>query len=89
MDALSMNNQSQRAIDKITESLLESGADPQEVARISEALARRPLLRFFVLRQIEREYLAVSGQGRIDWDAIGDFLVKIAPIIIELIKLFM
>ena len=51
MDALSMNNQSQRAIDKITESLLESGADPQEVARISEALARRPLLRFFVLRQ--------------------------------------
>lgn len=62
-----------------------SGVDAAETAKMIQALQRRPLLRFIVLRTVEDE-MAAAG---INWEGIGDFLVKIAPIIFELIKLFM
>lgn len=53
-----------------------------------QALERRPLYRFFVLSAVRRE-LASAGISAIDWDGIGDFLVKIAPILLEILKMFL
>ena len=78
-----------KALEAIQKALIDAGEDPQEVAHLIDTLQRRPLLRFFVLLKVEDEARAATGQGRIDWDAIGDFLVKIAPIIMEIIKLFL
>ena len=55
-------------------------------------IKNKPLRRWRVLRQLraelESEGLLVSGQA-INWEAIGDFFVKIAPIIFEIIKMFL
>lgn len=56
----------------------------EELNKLLDSLDRRPLVRFFVIRAVEDE---MRAEG-INWDAIGDFLVKIAPIIIEIIKMF-
>lgn len=55
-----------------------------------DTLRKRPMVRWFVLRAIKRE-MAAEGMNTalIDWEAIGDFLVKIAPIIFEIIKMFL
>lgn len=54
-------------------------------ANLTRELRFRPLLRLAVMRAVEEE-MSVAG---INWDAIGDFLTKIAPLIIEIIKMFM
>lgn len=63
----------------------EFGYTAQDVELAIKALENRPLIRFFVMRKINQE---MRAQG-INWDAIGDFLVKIAPIILEIIKMFL
>ena len=61
------------------------GYSPQDIQRALEALDRRPLLRWYVLRRVESE---MRAEG-INWEAIGDFIVKIAPIILEILMRFL
>ena len=57
-----------------------------------ETIKNKPLRRRRALREIKAELvsegLLVEGQA-IDWEKIGDFLVKIAPIIFEIIRMFL
>ena len=67
-------------------------ANDAEANAMLDVLERRPLVRWFVLRAIRQEIVAaglVKANGQIDWEAIGDFLVKIAPIIFEILKMFL
>lgn len=67
-------------------------AEDVEANQMLDVLERRPLVRWFVLRAIRQEIVAaglVTATGQIDWEAIGDFLVKIAPIIFEILKMFL
>lgn len=79
------------AIQAIESALVSAGYDPAEVSALCDKLRSRLLLRWFVLRYVRGE-IAGAGRadktGRIDWPAISDFLIAIAPIIFELIKLF-
>lgn len=59
-----------------------SGEEAEEVIRFLE---RSPLVRWFVFRVVKRE---AAAQG-IDLDKLADFIIKIAPIIFEIIKMFM
>lgn len=68
------------------------GTNSVSASACSRLLKTRWLVRWFVLRKIRNELeaagLYVEGQA-IDWDAIGDFIVKIAPIILEFLSLFL
>lgn len=75
-------------------SLKESGeADAETVDSLVDALSRRPLLRWFVMRKIREEANAagfsVPLQGRVDWEAIAEFIKAIAPVILEILMLFL
>lgn len=80
-----------RRVELVTQSLNEYLEQPDAIMTLEEAaplireFQRRPLLRICVMRMIEKE-MAAAG---VDWDAIGDFLVKIAPLIFEFLKMFM
>ena len=60
----------------------------EDVRDYRHALERRPLYRFFVLTAVRRE-LASAGISAIDWEGIGNFFVKIAPILLEILKMFL
>ena len=67
-------------------------ANDTEGVELVNKLERRPLVRWFVIRSVREELAGanlVTAQGQIDWDAIGDFFVKIAPIILEILKMFL
>lgn len=61
-----------------------------EEKQILEALENRPMLRIYVNLAVRREARrnGVRLKG-IDWEGFRDFFVAIAPIIIEIIKMFM
>ena len=61
----------------------------QEANELITALNSRPVLRWFALLVVRRELAGAGLAGKIDWEAIGDFLIKIAPIIFEIIKMFL
>lgn len=57
-----------------------------------QAIRKKPLRKWFLLRKLKAELDAegiVYRGNAIDWDKIGDFLLKIAPIIMEIIKMFL
>lgn len=58
--------------------------DWAELTEMLSALENRPLIRWFVMRKIEDEMKAAG----VNWEAIGDFIVKIAPVIFEILKMF-
>lgn len=66
--------------------------DDATTQALIETIKNKPLRRWRFLRQIRAELIAegliVEGQAW-DWEAIGDFFVKIAPIIFEIIKMFL
>ena len=78
-----------KALEVLERVLVEAGyaEAPEMIAK----LKRRPLVRCFVLRAIREEVVAgglATAEGQIDWEAIGEFIKTIAPIIIEIIKMF-
>jgi len=74
------------------EAALKTSYPDKELAPLMKALRRRPLLRAIVLRMVREEVVGANlaqATTQIDWDAIADFLIKIAPLIIDLIERFM
>lgn len=66
--------------------------DESSVLASIQSFRRKPLRKWFLLRKIKAELDAegiVYRGTAIDWDKIGDFLLKIAPIIMEIIKMFL
>lgn len=64
----------------------------QEESKSLAKLADRPLVSWYILRRLKQELdtAGIKYEGTaIDWDKIGDFIVKIAPILFELFKMFM
>ena len=61
----------------------------EEASDMITALNSRPVLRWFALLVVRRELAGAGLAGQIDWEAIGDFLIKIAPIIFEILKMFL
>lgn len=61
----------------------------QGVAERLNILRRAPIRRAFFLRQLKEELAAegleFSQVGAINWDAIGQFLIKYGPIILQII----
>ncbi len=91
-DAWLTRQQIAAILDKIEEGLNKSGED---VAQALEALAKvrksRLRSRLFVrdfLEEAEASGVVVEKQ-EINWEAIGDFIVKIAPVIMEILMLFL
>lgn len=73
-------------------SSVQSLASTQEEAKSLSKLADRPLVSWYVLRRLKQELdtAGIKYEGTaIDWDKIGDFIVKIAPILFELFKMFL
>lgn len=62
----------------------------EEAQAVNSAMTNRPLVRWLTLRIVRKE-LSEAGYSTnaIDWESIGDFLVKIAPIIFEFLRMFM
>lgn len=81
------------AMDTIRAGLKASGyVDDETVDRLVDKLESRPLLRWFVLRQIQKEARsagAMPSGGRIDWAALADFIKEIAPVILEILMMFL
>lgn len=78
----------------LNRALIESGEVDESTANmLVDRLANRPLLCWFVLRQIRKEAAAagyqVPQQGRVDWEALGEFIKTIAPVILEILMLFL
>lgn len=84
-------NDDDRALAAIEAALISTGRDPAEVSELMNKLRRRPVIRWFVLKAVREEVIAagLAGSGQIDWEAIGDFIAKIAPIIIEILMMFL
>lgn len=81
-----------RQLTNMVESQLSTIAVTSSERNALSILQRRPLVNFFVIRQVEKELEEaglLNNPNNIDWDAIGDFILKIAPLIFELIELFM
>lgn len=79
-----------KALAVLEKCLLECGYD--EAPELLKKLSRRPLVRWFVLRKIKQEAVAanaVPSLGAVDWEALADFLKAIAPIIVEILKMFL
>ena len=80
-----------RALEIIEKVLTEQYPD-EDIAGLMKKLRRRPMVRWFVLRQL-REEVAAAQEGdnaqAIDWENLGDFIVKIAPIILEILMMFL
>lgn len=61
----------------------------QGVAERLNILRRAPIRRVFFLRQLKEELAAegleFSTVGAVNWEAIGQFLIKYGPIILQLI----
>ena len=77
---------------KLIAEMRKAFADDQQALSLLDKLERRPLVRWFVLRSIRQEIVAaglVTASGQIDWESIGDFIIKIAPIIIEILLMFL
>lgn len=66
-------------------SALDNDHSQETIDKCITAFETRPLVRWRVLLMARREARAAG----INWDGIGDFLVKIAPILIELLKMFL
>lgn len=66
-------------------SALDNDHSAETIDKCIAAFENRPLVRWRVLLMARREARAAG----INWEGIGDFLVKIAPILIELIKMFL
>lgn len=80
------------ALNNLKTAFINFGYSLEESDKAVDKLRRRPLIRRYILAEIEEEIIAageVNAQGQIDWESIGDFLVKIAPIIMKLIEMFM
>jgi len=91
-ETLLFNRQDDDAALAALEKALSSVYPNEDISGLIAKLRRRPLVRWIVLRSVRQEASAeglVSAQGQIDWEAIGDFLVKIAPIIFEILKMFL
>lgn len=74
------------------ESALTATYPNEDVASLMNVVRRRPLLRMIVLANVRQEIRAAdraSANGQIDWGGLADFLTKIAPLIFELLKMFM
>ena len=61
----------------------------QGVAERLNILRRAPIRRAFFLRQLKQELEAegieFSSVGAVNWEAIGQFLIKYGPIILQII----
>lgn len=71
---------------------VQSLASTQEEAKSLASLADRPLASWFILGRLKQELRSAGiefGGTAIDWDKIGDFIVKITPILFELFKMFL
>jgi len=81
------------AMDAIRAGLKASGyVDDEQVDALVDKLERRPLIRWWVLRQIQKEAMAAGAMpssGRVDWAALADFIKQIAPVILEILMLFL
>lgn len=82
-----------KAIAVINEGIKASGmVDDATADQLTDVLRRRPLIRWFVLRQIQKEAIAANAMpsgGRVDWAALADFIKQIAPVIIEILMMFL
>lgn len=79
-----------KALAVLEKCLVECGYE--EAPELLKKLDRRPLIKWFVLRKIKQEAVAanaVQSLGAVDWEALAEFLKAIAPIIIEILKMFL
>lgn len=76
---------------KLIDSLRVALADYAESTELLDKLAKRPLVRWYVCRMITQEAAAAGGikVSEVDWDKLAAFLIAIAPIIIEILKMFL
>lgn len=70
------------------QSMVKAGCCTADEAKaMFDRLNRRPLRRWVILNGLKQE-VEVEGfamQGKIDWEAIANFIVTIAPVIMEII----
>ena len=87
------NKDDEKLLGLVASSVVTLATTAEEAASISNALMLRPLVQWFVMWKVQQELRQAGlwgpGVREINWQAIADFLIAIAPIIFELIKMFM